>query len=1024
MVVRKRLFVQLLLSAVLSPAGGAVPPSERPAHYVAALADGQRVEGDKVYGWYEHPGSPRLDKSPLLAPNRRLRWLSDRTLVPWKAPERCGGYIEFVGGDRLVGRVVGGWAGGRIAGLYVPAHLLVKPATPLHHPAWESLEEVRILPGRMERVVFGPPSRRPLQPGTLYYLDGRQQGFLRARWQEESVVLLLQDRTCEVKLSKIAEVHLPQVDPWQAYYEELAVLSPACRSRMLRLETTGGLIATGSWLRFRASVCGRPGKQQGIVQQIKRLGGQVAQMEAERKANQLKLEQAGANYRRQLAASEKQEKADQQAYHKAAGEMRQRTDGLRKADAERWKKQRQQLEQELSAADKAMREQLAKLPLEKHDSALKAFGEKQEQLRKSREKSLEDERLKLDRQRQEELDRFIKAQAQRLKQRAKELLSQLADLKRRVDEEAGRWEAFLRRLESVKSQRVSLLDGHREIWYHILQPVWSLDALWVPFRSIHTRWSFSPEQVPLCRVRPVATVSPPLLPWHKNRNSAGRPLRSGGRQYAWGFAVHAYSELRFPLPRCASAFRSRIGLDRLVGSGGCVRARVYVGSTTGKPVYEGPLLVGSKKTADTGRVRLHLPAEGPRHFILQADPAYRDSPAGADPLNIRDELDWLDPWLELDTAKLQDEVRRRVGPMIAESQGWTLGLDRRGVYTWTSHLDEIEGPGAGCFRTMLRAQGHPVRLSRTMTVRPTDKWLAVSVGLPTAPDPRPDAVALHVGQARIQPRKIPIRQRWQDRPAPIVFPLEKYQGRKITLELTQPAGGKPLHWQTVNILAAPPPAYRLVDIMELFGKGDMHVPYELGQALQSDRLGDQEKLAALEISRLGGIVNFRTEQRLDRLANVLVGRAWMGGDKTFIKTFITFRKMTSLESLLVTRDSGISDGAIAKLQAQMPKLTIHRFIKRIPSAGRGHGCAMTWRNLTRKEVTIIWVDSQGKLIFSSTPRLKPGEELKRNGNTGIRYEAHYLRKDYVNAKDYIFSQPLSNLRVVPDTLWEIKLGGR
>jgi len=347
--------------------------------------------------------------------------------------------------------------------------------------------------------------------------------------------------------------------------------------------------------------------------------------------------------------------------------------------------------------------------------------------------------------------------------------------------------------ESAKSQNASARGSSSETWSHILQPVWSLDPLWVPFRSIRMRWSFAPEQVPLCRLLPDSTLSPPFLPRYTNRNSAGRPLRSGGRQYAWGFAVHAYSELRFPLPKCASAFRSRIGLDSIVGPGGCVRARVYVGSTKDKPAYESPLLIGSKTTVDTGRVRLKLPPEGAGQLILQADPVDRGSPPGADPLNIRDKFDWLDPRLELDKAKLQEQVRLQVGPLIGASPGWTLRLDRRGVYTWASHLDKADKPGVRRFWTMLKAEGQPLTLRREMTIGPADKWLAVHLGLPTGETPGLDAVTLSVGEQRVQARKIPIRQLWQDQPAPLVFPLAQYQGKKITLELTQPAGGKTLH---------------------------------------------------------------------------------------------------------------------------------------------------------------------------------------------------------------------------------------
>jgi len=1025
--------VSFLAAVLLLPLASPVAHAEGAARYEAVFSDGTRLEGDKVFGWHEHPGSPRLDNTALFDAKRPLRWLRDRRLKPWRAGEHRGGYIEFVGGDRLVGSIAGVRAGSETDGLYVPAHLLVKPAARPHRPVHGPPARVRILPGRVQRVVLRSASRHRLRPGTLYCLDGRRLGFLRLRWQGDSVVLLLKDGTCEVKLSEIAEAHLPQIDPWQAYYEELAVLSPACRSRLMRIETTWGLVATGSDLRFGAVPYATPEHKRRAMQHLAQLDKQISRMQNDLKGPRKKLDEARAKFSRESAGLNEQFKAARKAYEKTKGEMQRRIDQGKKDDDARLAGERKKIDREFRSADEAMVKRTAGEEPQKRGSLLKAFRLKQAQLRKTRVKSLEDARIKSEQNRQKALERFkkfTKQEMQKLKRMEADLPNRTNQLKAPLDQATAQWKQRLKGVEQVKSRRRALLGRHgkSDTWCHMVQPVWSLDALWVPFRGIHTRWSFAPEQVPLCRVPPAATVSPPLLPRYTNRNSAGRPLRSGGRQYAWGFGVHAYSELRFPLPRCANAFRSRVGLDRIVGPGGCVRARVYVGSTRAKPVYESPLLVGSKKTADTGRIRLHLPPTGPRHLVLQADPASRDSPPGADPLNIRDKLDWLDPRLELDTAKLQEQVRRRVGPLIGASPGWTLRFDRRGVYTWTSHLDETEKPGVGHFRTMLRAQGQPLRVSREMAIGPEDKWLAVHVSLPTGEPPRGDAVALRIGERQVKPRKIPIKQRWQGRSAPLLFGLDEYQGKKVTLELTQPAGGKPLHWQAVSTLAVPPPAYRLVDIMELVGKSDMQVPYELGRALQSNRIARQEKLAALEVNQLGGIVNFAPSPMpgvpLDRLTNILVGRDWTGGDKTFVKTLITFKKMPSLKTLLVTKDSGVSDGAIAKLQAEMPKLTINRFIKRIPSADGGRSSPITWRNHYRKKLVVLWVDSQGKLNFSINRHLEAGQELKRHAFAGVRYETHYHRKDYANATDYTFIQPLSTFVVVFNGVWEIKPGGR
>jgi len=792
----------------------------------------------------------------------------------------------------------------------------------------------------------------------------------------------------------------------------------------MRFETVSGLIATGSDLRFGAAPYATPEQRRQAMEHLKRQDENISRMWNDLKGPRKEFDEARAEFASESAKLTEQLEAARKAYAKTKGEMQRRIDQGKKDGAARVARERESIDREFFRAEEAMVKRTAGEEPQKRDNLLKAFREKQAELRKVREESLEAARIKSERQRQEELDRFTQQETQKLKRMEADLPNRTGQLKARLDQATALWAQRSKGIEQAKAQRAASrgAGGDSETWYHILQPVWSLDPLWVPFRSIHMRWSSAPEQVSLGRVRPATTVSPPLLPMYTNRNSAGDLLGSGGRQYAWGFAVHAYSELRFALPKSARAFRSDIGLDHIVGAGGCARARVYVGSVRNKPAYEGPLLVGSTKAADTGRIRLDLPFEGPRHLILQADPASRDSPASADPLNIRDKLDWLDPWLELDTAGLQEQVHRQVGPLIASSPGWTLGLEKRGAYTWTSHFDETGKPGAGRFWTMLRAQGQPLRLSQEMTIGPTEKWLAVRLGLPTGENPRADAVTLRVGGRQIRPRKMPIRQRWQSWAVPLVFSLDEYKGRKITLELTQPAGGEPLLWRSVSTLAAPTAAYRLADIMELAGKGNMQVPYELGQALQSGRIGEQEKLAALEISQLGGIVNFRpsltADVSLDTLANVLVGNRWTGGDKSFMKTFTTFKRMPSLKKLLVTEGSGVSDGAIAKLRAEMPKLNITRIIKRIPSLQGGKNCDVTWRNLTRKEVLVLYINPSGKLQGSRY--LKPGQELKRDSHVGWSYEAHYLRWDHRQVSNYAFSEPLGTHVVTPDAVWEIR----
>lgn len=472
--------------------------------YLAVFADATRVDGETIHGWYSADDPPRLDSTALSDANRPLSWLCDRTL-PALGPTALGptaleptalettghaqGFVEMVDGDRLPGRVIGfvpegpapegsasegpapedsaaeGTAseGPASEGTGVSAggpHLLVVPSVSVNFPGLAALPHVRVLTRLIRRVVFFGKPRPRLEPGTLFYRDGRRMPFRNLRWATGSVTVLSSEGTRRVAMAELAEIHLPRRDGWVAYYEMLAVLSPDCSVRLLRLETTDGLLATASDERFEA------------------------------------------------------------AMHKLSEE---------------------------------------------------------EQFR-----------------------------------------------------------------------------------YQMVQPAWSLDPLWVRFETIRLWWSFPPHEVPLSRLYPIRSVQQQSLGrswhWRTDRNVRGGTLYAGSRQYGWGFGVHAANELWFELPDCVQAFRGHVGLDHIAGSGGCARAMLYVNRREGSPVYQSPHLIGAKQVVDVPTYPLAGPTAGQHLLGLLTDEAHQGRPAGADPLDIRDMLDWLEPVLLLDQAKLKQNV--------------------------------------------------------------------------------------------------------------------------------------------------------------------------------------------------------------------------------------------------------------------------------------------------------------------------------------------------------------------------------
>jgi len=340
-------------------------------------------------------------------------------------------------------------------------------------------------------------------------------------------------------------------------------------------------------------------------------------------------------------------------------------------------------------------------------------------------------------------------------------------------------------------------------WYHLTQPAWSLDPFWLAHESIRVREYFSPHEVPLSRIEPAAARQEsqwggPLWPWRADRSVRSGPLESGGVERPWGFGVHARTELEFPLPACARAFRAQGGLDRLAGSGGCVRAGVFLDSTQGKPLFASGPIVGSSQTFDTGRMAWEGRSP-PSRLILEVDPAADLRPPGADPLDIRDLFDWLEPLVELDREKLAAEVLRRGPRMVPAWQNWhvTVG-DLEGVRL-VSHAEAEEGRAYDHGYHLFVATGNDVlRLSAKLSVRPYKDHLLLAVrGWPRGSATR---IEVRVDGESIGKYEVPARAAGQA--PPILVSLARWHGKQVTVELIQESrnGRSLVEWQAIALV--------------------------------------------------------------------------------------------------------------------------------------------------------------------------------------------------------------------------------
>jgi hypothetical protein len=219
-----------------------------PPRYSALLSNGQRIQGDKLTDWHDKNAMPRLDGQPLLEPSNAFRWVRDRSL---RLAELPPAYVEFHGGDRLSGAVIGYSSGKGQPFRPLPPHLIVQSAQGFEPPENRAISEVRIALPSVRRIVWQRRGRAPYQPGMAILRDGRTLAYRAVRFQPGQCHLLLPEGGNErIAWSDLAELHLPAADAWDAWYDELVQLCPNIETRLYQVETTSGLVATASLARW------------------------------------------------------------------------------------------------------------------------------------------------------------------------------------------------------------------------------------------------------------------------------------------------------------------------------------------------------------------------------------------------------------------------------------------------------------------------------------------------------------------------------------------------------------------------------------------------------------------------------------------------------------------------------------------------------------------------------------------------------------------------------------------------------
>lgn len=221
------------------------------------------------------------------------------------------------------------------------------------------------------------------------------------------------------------------------------------------------------------------------------------------------------------------------------------------------------------------------------------------------------------------------------------------------------------------------LTGRRGLYVEVghnlmaIQPSWSYAGIRFDSGQVTSRSYRSPKEIPLSLLESTTLSQRSFTgfewAWKRNRNVRGGELRTGSITGAQGLGTHSYSAIAFELPPGARSFSSWVGLDQSVGDGGCVQCGIYGDNQEGKPLWQSDYLRGS----DAPLYVDNLSVEGLKRLILVTDYGHDGRPEGADPMDIRDEVDWIEPMIKLASIP-QHEMKIAPVQALVQLDSWEV----------------------------------------------------------------------------------------------------------------------------------------------------------------------------------------------------------------------------------------------------------------------------------------------------------------------------------------------------------------
>ncbi len=247
---RSRRITVLLVAVVAGIALSGKPVTlEAAERYFGVFRDGSVAVDTDLREWNDAASIPKMAERELLGANNPVQWIVDRQQAPASAPNR---FVEFFGGDRLAGEVIGYRASAESPFDAQPPHVLVRTVGEVQSPDELQAAVIRVALEHVRRIVWERRSPDGYRPATVVLQNGGEVTFRSVRWTDLGVSLLTDQGLRTIPWAELAELHFPKQDEWQTYIEQLTVLSPDLKSPLISVETSNGHRCTVSTSRMQA----------------------------------------------------------------------------------------------------------------------------------------------------------------------------------------------------------------------------------------------------------------------------------------------------------------------------------------------------------------------------------------------------------------------------------------------------------------------------------------------------------------------------------------------------------------------------------------------------------------------------------------------------------------------------------------------------------------------------------------------------------------------------------------------------